>query len=469
MSCRRGRDCRAAVWLVLTRPTLYLTLVGSTYLKLVKTLNITIPIMDPSLYISRFAALLEFKEETQKVATDAVRLVQRFNRDWMATGRRPAGICGACLLLAARMNNFRRSVQEIVQVVKIADTTLKKRLDEFKATASGNLSIQDFRTTWETTEENPPAFIKNNAPPKPVKGANKAKRKRSKSSWSNVDELADEPGTSGTRPSSSSPQPGGTPSARDKGKGRELSRAQTEDAPGSPSVAPSSPRGGTNEADAVFQAAADFNEDDPNEKGDADDDNDKGDEDQHDKGDANEEEDFTAQLRAIDGRGPASSQAGPSSPAQAPESSQLPMVSMSQLSQPLPPLKERSPGTAGSSSRPKSSKQPTDGAEPAEADPDDDFLDEVLTGAVAQHLDSGQGAELQGELNDADRRAAERRAQADAENELEGLDEDELDAFIMTPQEVTVKTRLWMEFNKDYLQKLASESFALVSFSRVLG
>jgi transcription factor IIIB 90 kDa subunit len=50
----------------------------------------------------------------------------------MTRGRRPAGICGAALLLAARMNNFRRSVEEIVQVVKIADTTLKKRLDEFK-------------------------------------------------------------------------------------------------------------------------------------------------------------------------------------------------------------------------------------------------------------------------------------------------------------------------------------------------
>lgn len=82
--------------------------------------------MDPSHYISRFAALLEFGDETPKVAADAVRLVARMDRDWMRSGRRPAGICGACLLLAARMNNFRRSVQEIVQVVKIADTTLKK-------------------------------------------------------------------------------------------------------------------------------------------------------------------------------------------------------------------------------------------------------------------------------------------------------------------------------------------------------
>ena len=77
----------------------------------------------------------------------------------MTKGRRPAGICGAALLLAARMNNFRRSVEEIVQVVKIADTTLKKRLDEFKKTPSGSLTLADFRTVWLDEEMDPPAFI----------------------------------------------------------------------------------------------------------------------------------------------------------------------------------------------------------------------------------------------------------------------------------------------------------------------
>ena len=133
---------------------------GHTYLQLVQTLNLRLPLVDPSHYISRFAALLEFGEETHKVATDAVRLVQRFDRDWVTKGRRPAGICGAALLLAARMNNFRRSVEEIVQVVKIADTTLKKRLEEFKKTPSGALTLADFRTVWLDEEMDPPAFTK---------------------------------------------------------------------------------------------------------------------------------------------------------------------------------------------------------------------------------------------------------------------------------------------------------------------
>ncbi|KIY49808.1 cyclin-like protein [Fistulina hepatica ATCC 64428] len=133
---------------------------GHIYLQLVQTLELRLPLVDPSHYISRFAALLEFGDDTHRVANDAVRLVQRFDRDWMTRGRRPAGICGAALLLAARMNNFRRSVEEIVQVVKIADVTLKKRLDEFKNTPSGSLTLSDFRSVWLDEEMDPPAFTK---------------------------------------------------------------------------------------------------------------------------------------------------------------------------------------------------------------------------------------------------------------------------------------------------------------------
>ena len=78
----------------------------------------------------------------------------------MTKGRRPAGICGAALLLAARMNNFRRSVAEIVQVVKIADSTIKQRLGEFRESSSGGLSVADFRSVWLEEEMDPPAFIR---------------------------------------------------------------------------------------------------------------------------------------------------------------------------------------------------------------------------------------------------------------------------------------------------------------------
>ncbi|KZV83445.1 hypothetical protein EXIGLDRAFT_656106 [Exidia glandulosa HHB12029] len=148
---------------------------GRTYLDFVRELHINrLPLIDPVHYIHRFANLLEFGDETPRVASDAIRLVQRFSRDWMQAGRRPAGICGAALLLAARMNNFRRSVQEIIQVVKIADTTIQKRLDEFKATPSAQLTVQDFRTVTLEEAMDPPAFYQ--AKQREEKMAKKRKR-----------------------------------------------------------------------------------------------------------------------------------------------------------------------------------------------------------------------------------------------------------------------------------------------------
>ena len=93
-----------------------------------------------------------------KVARDAVRIVQRMNRDWMTPGRRPAGICGAALIIAARMNNFRRTVREMVYVVKVTETTIFNRLDEFKVTESSGLTVDEFRTIDLERYTDPPAY-----------------------------------------------------------------------------------------------------------------------------------------------------------------------------------------------------------------------------------------------------------------------------------------------------------------------
>ncbi|KAI0393003.1 hypothetical protein F5Y17DRAFT_434256 [Xylariaceae sp. FL0594] len=109
----------------------------------------------------RFAEKLDFGEFTNKIAADATRLCQRMGRDWMVMGRRPSGICGACLLMAARMWNFRRTVREIVYVVKVTTHTIEQRLDEFTVTESSNLSIESFLTNeFLESRHDPPAFYK---------------------------------------------------------------------------------------------------------------------------------------------------------------------------------------------------------------------------------------------------------------------------------------------------------------------
>lgn len=135
---------------------------GATYLKLVRALHIQrLPPADPSLFIQHFAERLSFGEHTAKVCRDATKIAHRMASDWIYEGRRPAGIAGACLLLAARMNNFRRSHAEIVAVARVGEETLQKRLNEFKKTTSGKLSIQKFRESESTNDAMPPSFNQN--------------------------------------------------------------------------------------------------------------------------------------------------------------------------------------------------------------------------------------------------------------------------------------------------------------------
>ncbi|KAI1382967.1 uncharacterized protein F4822DRAFT_421722 [Hypoxylon trugodes] len=115
----------------------------------------------PEDLIYRFCSKLDFGDFTNKVAADATRLCQRMGRDWMVMGRRPSGICGACILMAARMWNFRRTVREVVYVVKVTTHTIEQRLDEFKVTESSELSIEDFlNQEFLESRHDPPAFYK---------------------------------------------------------------------------------------------------------------------------------------------------------------------------------------------------------------------------------------------------------------------------------------------------------------------
>ncbi len=56
-------------------------MLGSCFLKFTRLLSLTLPIIDPSLYIHRFASKLELGDKTHLVSMSALRLVQRMRRD----------------------------------------------------------------------------------------------------------------------------------------------------------------------------------------------------------------------------------------------------------------------------------------------------------------------------------------------------------------------------------------------------
>ncbi|XP_048061338.1 BRF1 RNA polymerase III transcription initiation factor subunit a isoform X1 [Megalobrama amblycephala] len=131
---------------------------GKTFLVLARELCINAPAIDPCLYIPRFAQMLEFGEKSHEVSMTALRLLQRMKRDWMHTGRRPSGLCGAALLVAARMHEFRRTIKEVISVVKVCEATLRKRLNEFEDTPTSELTIEEFMRVDLEQECDPPSY-----------------------------------------------------------------------------------------------------------------------------------------------------------------------------------------------------------------------------------------------------------------------------------------------------------------------
>jgi transcription factor IIIB subunit 2 len=265
----------------------------------------------------------------------------------MVQGRRPAGICGACLLLAARMNNFRRSVEEIVQVVKIADTTLKKRLDEFRKTPSGKLTLADFRRVWLDEEQDPPAF---------TKGNEKEERERQKK-------------------------------LRGKKRKRERDKEEEEE------VEEEAQDVEIEMEESIKQVSKDF---DP----------------------------------LLFGAGIGAGQGLPLF---------LPDVELEEDGNIDPALREKPPPS-----------------------PLEKVMDEAVAEEVSSVLQTDRGLQVAQALNEAE----SRRNAAIMPDEFADLNDEELDQFILTEEEVKIKERVWVEMNKDYLETIAGGlEFAFLSRS----
>ncbi|XP_057497784.1 uncharacterized protein LOC130782475 isoform X2 [Actinidia eriantha] len=129
---------------------------GSTFLQLCKLLSLEEhPIVqkpvDPSLFIHRFANRL-VGDNYMGITKTALRVIASMNRDWMQTGRKPSGLCGAALYVAALSHGYKFSKSEIVRIVHVCEATLTKRLIEFENTKSGSLTIEEFNKRAEELE-----------------------------------------------------------------------------------------------------------------------------------------------------------------------------------------------------------------------------------------------------------------------------------------------------------------------------
>ncbi|XP_074282498.1 transcription factor IIIB 60 kDa subunit-like [Silene latifolia] len=132
---------------------------GAVFLQLCKVLHlqehaIVRKLVDPSLFIHRFAHGL-LGERNHEIEKTALRIMTSMKRDWMQTGRKPSGLCGAALYISAISYGHKIPKTDVIKVVHICEATLNKRLIEFEETESGSLTIEEFNQKAEEI-----AFVK---------------------------------------------------------------------------------------------------------------------------------------------------------------------------------------------------------------------------------------------------------------------------------------------------------------------
>jgi len=134
---------------------------GTCFLKFRRLLGLKLEIIDPALYVYRFAAHLGLEDKANAVALTALRLVGRMKRDWIVAGRRPAGICAAALLIAARAHGFGKHHQDVTRILRVCGLTVTNRIKEFEQTPSAHLTLDQFNVVDLEAESDPPVFRKN--------------------------------------------------------------------------------------------------------------------------------------------------------------------------------------------------------------------------------------------------------------------------------------------------------------------
>jgi len=130
--------------------------IGRTYLRLKRRLTGgdlvsagshaagEVPIIDPSLFVERFARHLDLGGQQRTVQHTAVKLIQFMHRDWICLGRRPNGLCGAALLIACCYHGLSQDAATLSKIVRIGEETIRKRLMELQRTPLALMNREEF-------------------------------------------------------------------------------------------------------------------------------------------------------------------------------------------------------------------------------------------------------------------------------------------------------------------------------------
>ncbi|CAF1811643.1 unnamed protein product, partial [Brassica napus] len=111
-------------------------------------------LVDPSIFIDRFTKSLlkgaHAYATTKKVVETTKNIIASMKRDWMQTGRKPSGICGAAIYIAALSHGVMCSTTDIAHIVHMCGATITKRLNEFANTGAATLTVEELDKSEES-------------------------------------------------------------------------------------------------------------------------------------------------------------------------------------------------------------------------------------------------------------------------------------------------------------------------------
>lgn len=149
---------------------------GKTFLQFIKVIKLQqqLQIIDPCLYLHRYACRFNLGDKLNSITTMSLRIITRMKKDWIITGRRPDSICAVALTISMRCHGIVKTQTEIARTFRIQVTTLHQRIVEFSNTPAAQLTVQEFNTMMPVNSDSmdpnsnsnqfdfdPPSFIRN--------------------------------------------------------------------------------------------------------------------------------------------------------------------------------------------------------------------------------------------------------------------------------------------------------------------
>ncbi len=102
--------------------------IGRNYRYVVREMNLRVTQSDPVNYISRYISNLDL---SQKTHTTAIKLLEKAQKKEITSGKNPLGLAAAAIYAASKINEEKRTQNEIAAAVGVTEVTLRNRYKDF--------------------------------------------------------------------------------------------------------------------------------------------------------------------------------------------------------------------------------------------------------------------------------------------------------------------------------------------------